>query len=133
MVVEKLRPVVGVHLAHRERQAREDVPKPDFHLPVAAPQHGDPLTPTGRHINHLQGMHVLAGRARPAMMDQVDLEMPGLWLVPGTAPRGDRPGEPRRPRRPPPRQPRRILPEPPQPAVHRADADPPELRFHRRR
>src|SRR5712692_8083689 len=85
MVVEKFRPIVGMHFDDGERDTLENAPKASLHGLIPASQHHDPLAPAGGHINHLKGMAVLASAALPAMMHQIGLAVPRLADVPRDA------------------------------------------------
>jgi len=132
VVVEELAPVVGVQLSDREGQPREHTAKARLHCHLPAPEHGHPLTPPGRHVHQLQGVHVLTHRLVAAVVHQVHLKVPRFGFVPGDARHGDAPEQgvgTVRPLCPTTRQPTHVLRQSGQPALHAGPADAPELRL----
>src|SRR4030042_5187406 len=88
LVVEELRPVVGVNVAHRKGQANEDAGETIHHRPLTAAQQRHALTPSCGYINHLEAMHIMPIGYRAAMVNQIDFEVAGLRLVPRNEPNG---------------------------------------------
>jgi hypothetical protein len=83
VVVEELGTVVGVKLSHGEREMGQNLVESIPYDLIAASQDGSALAPGRGHIDHLNGVDVLTGGARAAVMDQVNLEVPRFLLLPG--------------------------------------------------
>jgi len=100
MIVEELGAVVAMHFADGQRATRDDIGQDFAHGAFTATVEGPSLTPGRAHIDHLQGVDAIRGRA--AVVDQVQLPVPHFGEVggdPAGISRASAEGVSRRPRR----------------------------------
>src|SRR5688500_20058062 len=83
MIVKKLTAIIGMQFAYPKGQPRQDAPEAAFHRVLTAPEHRHPFTPAARHVDHLEGVDIVALCFAPAVMHQIDLKMARFRLIPG--------------------------------------------------
>ena len=89
MVIEKFAAIITVQFLDWEGQTGKHAPEAFLHAELATPEDGHSLTPAGGNINQLQGIDEVARGLWATMMDQIDLEVARLSLIPGNDAHGN--------------------------------------------
>ena len=89
VLVKKLRAIIWMQLTNDKGHASEKDVKTRFHGASTATKNRHTLTPSGRHIDQLQGMEIFSCRTFSTVMNQIHLAVAWFLGLPGNTPHGD--------------------------------------------